>query len=218
MSKAFIFDLDGTLVDSFEAHYLALRDVFRENFGVEFRRGDFRGLFGKLAPEIIRTFLEEKSVDYGDADFKALSDRKRVLFRDNYVGEVQVIEGVRDFLDRLVDSGMPMAVASNSIRLDVDAILDAAGLTDYFPVTVAVDEVDQPKPDPEMFHKAAGLLGADPNDCVVVDDSVYGVKAGLDSGMETIAVLTGGATRSELEDVGADFIVEHLRDVDLDAL
>lgn len=111
-----------------------------------------------------------------------------------------------------------MAVASNSPRRNVDRMLQTTGLTGYLYAVVTVDEITKPKPDPQIFLKAAEKLSVKPSDSVVVEDSVHGIAAGRAAMMRTVAVLTGGASRQDLLNAGSDMLVDSLKEVDASAV
>jgi beta-phosphoglucomutase-like phosphatase (HAD superfamily) len=105
-----------------------------------------------------------------------------------------------------VEAGIPVAVASASPRSRLDLTLDAAGLRAAFPVSVAGDEVAHGKPAPDVYLAAARLLGVDPGRCVAVEDSPAGVRAAVDAGMRTIAVVRTGADPAALAAAGAEVV------------
>lgn len=210
--NGFVFDLDGTLVDSYMAHYKSFNDAFKKS-GIEFTEDDFRLLFGKLSKNIVGDFLAAKGVD---ADPACFADLKQDYFRKRYAGEVRAFPGVYNAVSRLAEAGYGISIASNSPRKNVELMLSASGLDKLFNTVVCVDEVANPKPDPEMLLKAADLLGLSSGRVFAVDDSLHGITACKKAGMHSIAVLTGGAKRQELEKLDADLIVEGVRDISPD--
>lgn len=211
MDKAVIFDLDGTLVDSYEAHFHSFREVFKRDFGLDFTRDDFRLLFGKLASNIAREFIEGRGAS--TEDYEAVAQEKRRLFRKKYVREVRYFPGVEDVLRELKDCGLRLGIASNSKRGDIEAMMRVTGLEDFIEEYVGVDEVENAKPDPELFLECGKRLGVAPKECVGVDDSLSGIKASIDAGYGTIAVLTGGAEREEVEELQPDLVAKSLGDL-----
>ena len=209
MVSAAIFDLDGTLVDSFDAHYKAFRDVFAEE-GINFTVSEFRTYFGKLSSETFKQQMMLSGKDERNYDFKMMSARKQELFRRRYVMDVTALPGARQLLEKLLARGFKLAVASNSPRKNIDAMLNATDLTGFFREIISIDDVRKPKPDPEMFLLACQRLGCQPKDCIAFDDSVHGVKAAVAACTIAVAVLTGGARREDIEPLKPDHIIDCL--------
>jgi HAD superfamily hydrolase (TIGR01509 family) len=202
--RCVVFDLDGTLVDSFLAHYMSFRDAYAE-LGVEFTESDFRTLFGKLARNIARDFASARPGLEG-LDYARFADRKNELFRVRHVRGVKAFPGVAGMLSGIGSYGL--AVASNSSRRNVDAMLATAGLGGFFDAVVGFEDVSKPKPDPEMLVKACEKAGSAPAVSVAVDDSIHGIQAAKRAGMRSVAVLTGGATRDELSQLRPDLVLD----------
>ncbi|MBD3388078.1 MAG: HAD-IA family hydrolase [Candidatus Altiarchaeales archaeon] len=215
MSSAFIFDMDGTLVDSFEAHFRAWEDMFRDKIGASVTRDEFRGLFGMSMEEIFKDFLRHRGMEY-EGDLTPLVEYKQRLFRERHLPMTKVLPGAVVLLEGLEKAGVRAAVASNTTRENIEATLESAGLNSYFDAVVGLDDVERGKPDPGMFLKAASLLDAEPGECIVVEDSVHGLKAAKSAGMTAYAVLTGCSSAEELREAGADKVFETLDRIALD--
>jgi HAD superfamily hydrolase (TIGR01509 family) len=215
---AVIFDLDGTLVDSIESHYKSFRDVIEERFHLTMELEEFKPLFGKYAGLIFKEWLQGRGIETYEIDFQNLVIMKNEAFMKRYVYDVKALPGVVKLLTELEIEQFKVVVASNSPRRNVEKMLEVTGLTDYLDATVTIDEIKRPKPDPEIFQIAARKIGARPADCIVVEDSVHGIAAGKSAAMMTIAVLTGGATRKDMEKYGPDVIVDYLKDVDANVI
>jgi HAD superfamily hydrolase (TIGR01509 family) len=200
---AVIFDCDGTLVDSEplagRAWALALA-----RHGYELADDDLAGAqglpFGVVhARFAARTPLPDAQTfwhEYADA-LMPLLDSELATFPD-------ALATVRELRER----GVPLAVASSSLRARLDRTLARAGLAGFFAVSVAGDEIERGKPAPDMFLAAAERLGVSPSACVVIEDSPPGVAAGLAAGMATLGVLRDGVAEDAL--AGAHRIVREL--------
>jgi beta-phosphoglucomutase len=215
--RGFVFDLDGTLADSIEAHYLSFRDMF-DTIGVSFEMEAFKRHFGKLSDNIIRDFLAQEGVSPADPNPERLSALKQEYFISRHAHRVSVLPNVLDFLKKLSGEGYGMAVASNSPRKNVSKILENTGLGMYFNVVVSSDGVGNPKPHPEIFLTACDHLKLKPSECAGVEDSVHGLQAVINAGMYCIGVLTGGASRREMLTYKPDQLVDYLTDINLKAL
>lgn len=189
--QAFIFDLDGTLIDSEPWHLRAFAAAMRDLAGYEITEGDaleFRGNTSLwLAGELVRR--------HGlDADPKRIAARKfEVLYRDF---RAELYPGAAAFV-RAWSGRRPLAVASNSPRHFVEMALAQVGLLDCFGVVTTVDDVRQRKPDPEMIHLTLQRLGLGPSQVVVFEDSALGLTAARRAGCAVVLLDNG-----TLEDAG----------------
>jgi beta-phosphoglucomutase len=207
-----IFDLDGTLVDSQRAHYLSFRDAFKE-IGLEFDTEDFRLLFGKLSKNIAGDYLLSRGYSWNESQLASFAEKKQEIFRKKYAVEVRAYPGVIETLEAIKAQGYGMSLASNSPKKNVEAMLSSSGLKKVIKFIVCVDEVENPKPHPEMLLKAADNMGLHPSNLAAVDDSLHGISAAKKAGMSAIAVLTGGAKEAELLALRPDMILESVSDL-----
>lgn len=209
---AAIFDLDGTLVDSYDAHFEAWRTVAGE-IGHDLTIGQFASQFGRTNDPILREIFQWIGSTVPDREeLRALADRKELLFRSSIERDFPVMEGGRELLNQLHGEGWRLAVGSSAppdnVALAV-AGLDAARL---FEVLVHGDDVTHGKPDPEVFLLAAERLGVAPASCVVVEDAPAGIEAARRAGMASIGLASKGRTREEL--AAADLVVDSLTELD----
>jgi beta-phosphoglucomutase-like phosphatase (HAD superfamily) len=187
--KGVIFDMDGVLIDSEPHHFRIESLIFREN-GIELSREEHEGFVGTSG----RGMFELLKKRYG---LKRTVDNLLKEERRRYLdvlkgGTIPLVPGIPELVSRLSDAGMLLAVASSAPMEQIDLVMNRAtdgGMTfgHYFPVRVSGDEVERSKPDPAIFLKAAGLLGIEPQDCWVIEDSENGIRAGLAAGMRCIA-------------------------------
>ena len=201
--RAVLWDVDGTLIDSSQYHWLSWRDALAaENFPVT--REQFAATFGQRNDEILRAYFPahtpEEIARVGDAKEK----RYRELIRAR---GISLLPGVRRWLDRLRGEGWLQAVASSAPRLNLDAIMSALGLEDYFAAVASAEDVTAGKPDPQVFLAAAHKLGVPPSACVVVEDAPAGTEAARRAGMRSIGVLS---SHGELQ---ADIVVRTLEEL-----
>jgi HAD superfamily hydrolase (TIGR01509 family) len=205
---AAIFDLDGTLVDSHDAHFEAWSIVARE-LGHDLTAAQFRRQFGRTNPPIIRELLEWTAAPPpDDVRIAELAERKESLFRDRIAQSFPVMPGGPDLLEALRGSGWRLAVGSSAPPANVAASIAGLGAGGLFEVSITGDDVQHGKPDPEVFLLAAGRLGVDPVRCVVLEDAPAGVEAARRAGMACVGLASKGRTREELAD--ADLVVESL--------
>ncbi|MBD3388064.1 MAG: HAD-IA family hydrolase [Candidatus Altiarchaeales archaeon] len=210
-----IFDLDGTLVDLFELHLRGFQELVSEEYGLEFAREDLESHYGRTAEEIARTFFEEKGVEDVDYDDFVVKRRRKVV---ENLSTCELLPGAVEILDSLKNAGFKLALATANTPDTGKAILDACRVREYFNAEVYRSEGLKSKPEPDIFLKAAEELDAKPSDCVVLEDSVFGVQAAKSAGMKVIAVTTGTHTKEELERQKPDLIVESLEEVKVETV
>ncbi len=181
-----IFDLDGVLVHSMPLHTLAW-ERYLEGLGITVQDLEAR-MHGKRNPELVREFLDPNATDEVAIEHGAAKERLfRKLMREAGFAQFQ-IPGLINFLERHRD--VPKAIGSNAEPANIDFTLDHFDLRRFFNVTVNGMEVERPKPFPDIYLKAASLLGKEPKDCIVFEDSPPGAEAGIAAGMRVVGVET----------------------------
>ena len=183
---ALIFDMDGVIVDSTATHTEAWIHYLRD-YGISADNLSGR-MLGKHNSDLVRD-LFGSTVLTDEAVFEH-GARKEALYRDlmGPVLEERLVPGVVAFLSR--HAHWPLAVATNAEPANVHFVLQHAGLSHLFQAVVDGSQVERPKPDPEVFLKAAALLGHAPSDCVVFEDSLTGIEAARRSGARVVGVTT----------------------------
>ncbi len=195
--------MDGVIVDSNRLHTLAWLEYNRRH-GIETTDAMNRRMYGKRNDEIVRDFYgPHLTADENFAHGAAKEALYRDMLRPNLANTL--VPGIREFLER--HRNVPMAVATNAEPANVDFVLHEAGLRHYFRGTVDGHQVQNAKPHPEVYLKAADLLETHPANCLVFEDSITGVQAGLAAGMRVIGIAT---THDELP--GVSLIVKDFND------
>ena len=202
-----IFDMDGVLVDSGEAHYQGW-SLLGKQVGQPFDRALFDETFGMTNYQIIPMWLGKRAAQF---DVEALSVRKEELYRQVAADVLEPLDGVLALLDSLVANGFGLAVGSSGPKPNVDMVLDILGVRDMFSAMATLEDVSAGKPDPQVFVVAAGKLGLPPQRCVVVEDAPQGVQAGLAAGAKVLAVTS---TRPAQALSQAHLVVDSLAEVD----
>lgn len=182
---AFIFDMDGVVIDSNPIHRAAWA-AYNLRFGLVTTEAMQQSMYGKRNDEIVRHFFG----DLPDHEVFTRGAEKEELFRQ-MVGknlESILVPGLRNFLE--VYRTVPMAVASNAEPANVNFILQRSGLHAYFRAIVDGHQVARPKPFPDIYLKAAKELRATPSNCIVFEDSHAGVEAARAAGMRVIGIRT----------------------------
>jgi len=205
--KAVIFDLDGVLVFTDRYHYLAWKEIAKE-LGIDFSEKDNDKLRGVSRAESLEIILEKYDGPALSDDKKAeILSRKNGIYRD-YLQEMSpadVSMDVRDTLYELKKRGVKIAVGSSSKNTSL--ILEKTGLAGMFDAVADGTMITRSKPDPEVFLKAAELIGMDPDSCLVVEDADAGVEAAKAAGMHSAAI--GAAVKSHQ----AEFEIDKISDI-----
>ena len=182
--KAFLFDLDGTLVDSMWI-WKSIDVEYLGRFGLELP-GDLQSsIEGMSFSETARYFKERFAIPDSLEEMK--NDWNRMAW-EKYLREVPLKPGVRDFLVYYRARGVKMAVATSNSRELAEAVIAAHGLTDTFDTIVTGCDVAHGKPSPDIYQEAAARLGVTARECLVFEDIVAGIQAGKNAGMEVAAV------------------------------
>jgi beta-phosphoglucomutase len=207
--EAVIFDWDGTLADSM----LVIVDSFQKplnEIGCKVTDEFLLKRIGIGARNMFKEALSSCGVSCGEKRLKVLLEKK-VQLHAEMADKIELTKGARELLDSLRPK-VKMALATMSNRPVIDKLLKQKNLGDHFGFVLTVDEVTEPKPSPEVFLKCAAQLNCQPERCVVVEDSVFGLEAAARANMKCIAVPSGAYSKKELIAEHPDLIVDSLRE------
>ena len=208
---AVIFDVDGVLVDSYQAHFASWRQLYSE-LGRDYTEAAFAADFGRTSRDILcRTLGPQTS----DERIHALDQRKESLFRETLRENFTAMDGASELIDALAANGFAIAVGSSGPPENIALSLEKLGCMDKVAAIVTGADVQHGKPDPQVFQLAAERLDMPAASCAVIEDAVHGIEAANRAGMASIAV-TGTTTREQLAE--ADLVVESLRELDPDVI
>jgi beta-phosphoglucomutase family hydrolase len=192
---AAIFDMDGTLVHTEPLHQQSWIRAMRDT-GIDFDVAHYDTHFsGRPGRETI-----QKLYGFSPEAAEEMSRRVTSVFWELAAGNVEPLPGVRAFLTKIAD--IPKGVATSARRHSAARMLEELGLIDYFGAIVTADDIDNGKPEPEIFLLAAARLEVPPEECVVFEDSVAGVAAAKAARMYCAAITT---TRQEFPDADLTF-------------
>lgn len=208
MFEAAIFDWDGTLANTRAVIVISFQKTLSE-IGITIPAQYIERRIGIGASETFREILHESEKPVDEALVKRLVERKSQIQID-LKDQVQLFVGVRELLEAL-QGKIKVGLASMNNRSVIQAMVQVNGLEKYFQTIVTGDMVLHSKPDPEIFLKCAEQLKASPQRCVVVEDSIFGVKAAKKGGMRCIGVTTGVYSKHELDKENPDLIVSSLK-------
>lgn len=183
--RGVLWDLDGTLVDSTELHWIAWRDTMAAE-GVPITRGMFEATFGWKNDPILRKWLGDDVAEARKARLAGVKERSyRAALRAQ---GLKPLPGARAWVERLRADGWRQAIASSAPRENIDAVLDVLDLGHDFEAIVSAEDVTAGKPDPQVFLLAAERLGVAPSSAIVVEDAEAGIEGARRAGMRSIGV------------------------------
>lgn len=204
---AALFDMDGVIVHTNPYHKKAFK-IFLDKHSVSLTDEELKEhVYGRTNAEIFPYIFKD---EYTPEKGEEWANEKEALFRDLYKKDVEPVSGLLNFLDELKRRDIKAAVGTSAPKENLDFIMEALDLRKYFNAFLHSADVTNGKPDPEIYLKAADRLNTDPDFCVVFEDSVAGVKAGLTAGMKVVAVAT---THSPEEFEGADLVIQDFEDL-----
>ncbi|MFM1679560.1 HAD family hydrolase [Aeromonas salmonicida] len=186
---ALIFDMDGTLVDSMPLHLDAWEATSAE-FGLPFNREQLNEYGGIPTRKIVSMLAEQHGLDI---DVDAFTRRKVALYLA-HIDKVSVFPSMWELV-RCCHGKVPMGIGTGSSRDHAERILKNTGLDAYISVLVSADDIHNHKPHPDTFLKVAELLGANPANCLVFEDTQIGIQAGKAGGMTTLLATEGTLQR-----------------------
>ena len=206
--RAVLWDVDGTLIDSAEYHWLTWRATLSEE-GFDLTRERFEASFGRRNDELLRDYF---GADFSSDEIKRIGEAKEARYRELVRTQgVEPLPGVRHWLKRLKAAGWQQAIASSASPLNIAAILTALDMASYFGAIASAEDVERGKPDPQIFLVAASKLGVPAARCIVVEDAPAGIEGARRAGMRSVGVLTSHAS------LEADLVVRTLEELSTDA-
>ncbi len=198
---AIIWDMDGVIVDTTELHYQSWTAVLTK-YGVGFSKETFLSTFGMNNRAIIEGLMDHPS----SALLEEISHKKEECFRESIPGNVELLPGVKVWLQHFKDWGFVQGIASSAPQANVSVIIQETGIISYFDAMESAENLPS-KPDPTIFLKVAGLLLAPVSQCLVIEDAPVGIEGARRAGIKCIAVAT---THPASELTRANIVVEGL--------
>lgn len=210
--KAFLFDLNGTMIDDMQYH-------------IEAWHGILNGLGANISMEQVKEECYGKNTElldrifpgrFTDAEKESMSFEKERQYQERFGPNLALINGLHDFLDQSYEAGIKMAIGSAAIMFNINFVLDGLGIRKYFDVIVSADDVINSKPDPETYLLCAERLGIAPADCLVFEDVPKGVESAQRAGMDALVIGTMH-TKEEFADCSnmISFINDYTNDTTL---
>jgi len=209
MYKAVIFDWDGTLADTREAILFAFHESLSE-IGINVTDEAIERRIGIGSAETFREILNSKNVPYDETLIRNLVNGK-IQAEIDMSPQTHLFNGAKELLETLKNK-TKLGLASMNNRQVIDHLLQSTQVKEFFAVTITGDEVTKPKPNPEIFLKTAQKLQTKPTECIVLEDSVFGVEAAKAANMACIAVTQGAYSKAELAKANPNLIVTSLQE------
>jgi beta-phosphoglucomutase len=186
--KAFIFDLNGTMIDDMHYHAQAWYDILNNELKAGLSWDEVKvQMYGKNSELLERIFGKNH---FSHEQMKQLSLEKERRYQKEFLPKLSLIKGLPQFLKEASQQNIPMAIGSAAIPFNIDFVLDNLKIREYFKAIVSADDVTESKPNPETFMKCAQILNVEPEACIVFEDAPKGVEAALNAGMESVVLTT----------------------------
>jgi beta-phosphoglucomutase len=186
--KAFIFDLNGTMVDDMEYHAKAWRRLLNDELGGSFTPAEVKEqMYGKNPEVLVRMFGQDRfTLD----EMNTISLEKEKQYQAEFLPHLKLVNGLDQFLEAAWQKGIPMAIGSAAIPFNIDYVLDNLNIRHYFTAIISADDVELSKPNPETYLKAAEKLYVPVTDCIVFEDVPKGAESALNAGMNAVILTT----------------------------
>jgi HAD superfamily hydrolase (TIGR01509 family) len=208
--KALLFDLDGTLAETDSLHLPTWVDVLRPH-GIEVDEEFYRErISGRSNSKIVEDLLPDLSTEEG----RNLADAKEASFRER-AGELEPLPGLLDFMEEGKSRGLALGLVTNAPEENVEAILLALELGEFFDEVVLSDEVGPVKPDPAPYRAALDRLGVAPEEALAFEDSTSGIASSVAAGIPTVGIASTQEPET-LEEAGAFMVAKDFADPELE--
>lgn len=207
MTKVIIWDMDGVLADTGDAHYAAWRALYAER-GERITYEQFAETFGMANGPILRQWLGD---DTPEEEIISLGKHKEELFREQIAEHVHLLPGIRNWLGRAQAEGYRQVIASSGEMANIAAIAGTLEIANYFDALISGAFLPRSKPDPAIFFQAAAAAGASPETSIVIEDGLAGIEAARRANMACIAITTT-QPRQRLND--ADLVIDALDELE----
>ena len=205
--QSFIFDLDGVVVETEPLKFAAYQRVFRDAYGIDLPEDDVSWR-GKPEKGVVGYWL--RCFDLKGNHLELIKRKRRIYKEMLRNTKMEPVSGVESFLQRIRNESKSCALATCSNRSDQIFILSKLGLENAFDVTVTLDDIQSPKPDPEIYFVTAKLLGIAPRFCIVFEDSPPGIEAAVSAGMHCVGLTTSFGPPDLAK---ASFVVSHFNHI-----
>jgi len=186
MKRAFIFDMDGTMVDNMMVHHRAWQRKLAA-LGLDLSLEEVRQSIHGINEEILERLFGDR---FSPEERRRIAWEKEAEYRDIFLSELKLVPGLEAFLKSAQEAGIRMGIGTAAPHENVQFVLENLQLRPLFGSVIDASQVIKGKPDPEVFLRVAEELGANPADCVVFEDSPTGAEAARRAGMQAVIITT----------------------------
>ena len=209
MSFSIIFDMDGVIVDSNPYHKIAWK-MFCEQHNILISDSELeKNVFGRTGQEALPILFKS---NLNNELIKSYTEEIDGNFRKAFAPSIHPLLGLIDFLDDIQGKSIKYAIATSAPPVNVEFVLKNTGLRKYFDIIVDSTSIIKSKPNPEIYLKTANLLGIEPSECVVIEDSLSGIDAAIRAGMKVIGITT---THKAEELVHTNLVIDDFTELNL---
>jgi HAD superfamily hydrolase (TIGR01509 family) len=190
-----LLDVDGTLVDSNDAHARVWVRALSEH-GIQVEFATLRRLIGKGGDKLLP---EVSGLDAESPEGKAISERRGELFKKEFLPTLRPFPGAKELMARMKEQGLRLAVASSSKKDELKELLRVCGADEFIEASTSSDDAENSKPDPDIVHAALARIGQPPGQVILLGDTPYDVEAGTKAGIRVVALRCGGWGDADLK-------------------
>jgi len=190
--RAVLLDIDGTLVDSNEAHARAWHEVFARH-GRDVSLDAIRDAIGKGGDKLLR------ELGHLDDESEAIAEERKALFKTRYLPQLRGFPGARGLVERLLAEGLKVGIATSASESEVEALLRVAGVADLVKIRTSADDAERSKPDPDIVIAALDRVDVAAEDAILLGDTPYDVAAANRAGASAVGVESGGWSAADLQ-------------------
>lgn len=210
MLKAIIFDVDGTLIDSNDAHAEAWKTAF-EKYGKDVTFDEMKKLIGMGGDKILEKYLSDKeNKEFG----KDLENFRNELFSEKYLPKIKPFPKVRELFQKLKDEKIQTALATSGNEEDIKKYKEIANISDLVKKETSSDDVEESKPDPDIFQQAfKKLKNVTKKEVIIIGDTIYDVEAARKTGLKIIGVESGGWSPEKLKENGCENVYKDIAEI-----
>lgn len=186
--EAFLFDLNGTMIDDMQYHVVAWSDMLNNNLGAKLSYEEVKAqMYGKNEELLVRVFGPDR---FSKEEMLHYSMEKERRYQAAFLPQLRLIDGLGEVLKMAKNARIPMAIGSAANMFNINFVLDNLELHAFFDAIISADDVEISKPDPDTYLKCASALGVNPARCLVFEDAPKGVEAAWRAGMDCLVLTT----------------------------
>jgi beta-phosphoglucomutase len=205
--KAFIFDMDGTIVDNISFHKRA-RLLFLEKHGINLPPEELNRIHDLSTKDLVRKYI---SMHLSSQEIKILDDEKQLIYRNIYKSHIQEVKGFSRLLREAKNKGLQIALSTMGCRENIDLVINTLGVKHYFDAIVSGDDVKKGKPHPDIYNLTLSLLNINPDDAIVFEDTYKGVISAQQAGIRVIG-LCSSHSKKEFKNWGVTMCINNFEE------